>query len=443
MILKKYIALLASLLGVIALLPAQAVLSLEEAIQIALENNHEIRIQQYDVEIQQLQNNPALVGRKPTVNLAASYELGWSDARIETLPLGPSPDGENSVLELDGFSNDFIVGPELNLLLLDGKASKYRLAQLGTLSELSQMQLQQVIEQTVVEVISAYLQMAQQQSLMDITRQSIELTQDRLARAIQDASYGTSSSLEELQIEVDLKTDSAALRNLVLGYDNARRTLNQLMGKSPDENYTINTQMEVNTALELSTLEQGLKANNTFLQLSDKNIQLADLDIQINKAAFKPTLQGYANLNFVYLQDDANFLQETRTIGPNIGLRFQYPLFDAGARKIRTQSAEITAQKRQLERLSTEEQLVIELHNAYATYRNTLEQLRIEESNLIAFETNLTNIQNRYKLGQATNTDVRTAQLNLNAAQNRINNYQYTIKQAEVTLYLLSGQLVN
>jgi len=133
---------------------------------------------------------------------------------------------------------------------------------------------------------------------------------------------------------------------------------------------------------------------------------------------------------------------KTRSVGPNVGVRFNYPIYDGGARKIEEQTAIMTQRRRQVEQRDTETELLKELRNAYATYQNALQQLRIERSNLELFQRNLENIQNLYALGQATNTDVRNAQLNLNAARTRVNNYQYTIKQAEVSIYLLTGQLV-
>ena len=187
----------------------QKVLSLEEAVQSALANNHAIKIQQFEVEKSALQIDPSLVGKKPIINLNASYELGYADTRTETIPFGGEPGGGNNIINLNGVSNDIIVGPELNLLLLDGKASNYRLDQLATLNEVAKLQLKQTMEQTVAEVTGAYLQMAQTQSLINITEQSMALIQDRLNRTKNDANYGISNSLQALQIEVDLKTDSA------------------------------------------------------------------------------------------------------------------------------------------------------------------------------------------------------------------------------------------
>lgn len=439
---QKYIMLVVVLFIGGASIHAQEIISLEDAIQTALENNHKIKIRRYDAQIKAKQVNPAMVGARPTINANASYEFGWSDASIETLNLAPGGEATNTI-ELDGISNDVIIGAEISMTLLDGKASKYRLEQLGQISQMAQLQIQQTIEQTVAAVSNAYLQMAQQQAAIAITQQSIALTNERLKRTKEDASYGTSSSLKYLQIEVDLKTDSATLNNQFLAYANARRSLNQLMGQAPNTIFQVQADVSSNRSLLLSELLSALRQNSVLLKLNNKNIELANIDVKLSQAAYKPILQAYANANFTYLQNDANFLQSNTTIGPNIGVRFQYPIFDWGARKIKEESAIMTMEQRRMEQVDTEEYLIKELYNAYATYENTIEQLRIEESNIGLFESNLENMQNMYQMGTVTNTDVRSAQLNYNAAQNRISNYQYLIKQAEVQLYLLSGQLVN
>lgn len=434
--------LLSLLISIPFLVKAQDTLSLTEAVRIALQNNHQIQLSKYDVEIRELQEDPSMVGRSPVIELNASYELGWSDAGIETLPLNPNSDA-GPPLELDGFSNDIIVAPQISMVLLDGRAGKYRLDQLSTATTVAGLQLRQTIEQIIAEVSSAYLQMAEQQARMVISRQSIALNQDRLARTRQDARYGTSGSLQELQIEVDLKTDSATYRNLRLSYENTRRDLNRLMGRDAGTAFGVASQLTIRTDLQMQTLETALLENNTLLRLRDQGMRSAALEVELSKAASRPRLNGYANISYAYLHNDASFLRVNRSLGPNVGLRLNVPISDGGARRIKTQTAELAQERSHLERRDAEAELIKALRNAYAVYENTLEQLRIEKSNLVVFEQNLENTTNRYSLGTANNTDVRAAQLNLDAARNRINNYRYTIKQAEVQLYLLTGMLVD
>ncbi|MEM1216877.1 MAG: TolC family protein, partial [Bacteroidota bacterium] len=280
----RYLYLIGLLLGTYAL-SAQSVLPLDAAIQTALANNHQIQIKRMNARTQALRVDPALVGKKLVGNLNASYEIGWSSAEIETLPLGP---GENEPLELDGISNDIIVAPEVSYVLLDGKAGNYRLEQLGTLSRLAELELRQTIEQTIAEVSTTYFQLAELQTQLDLSRQRIALTQDRLQRAQQDASYGTSSSLQELQIKVDLQTDSAALRDLTLAYENAQRQFNRLVGQATDDRFQVDTEVTSRATLSLTDLEQKLLARNAILKLSQEGVRLAELDVRLSEAAFRP-----------------------------------------------------------------------------------------------------------------------------------------------------------
>ncbi|MEM6628487.1 MAG: TolC family protein [Bacteroidota bacterium] len=418
-----------------------ALLSLEEAITIAINNNHQIKISKYNADIQTLGNDPALVGRRPTIELNGSYQAGWSDASIETIPFGPSPDG-NGANSLEGFSHTISVGPELSFLLFDGKASKLQLDQLGRSQAIAELQLRQAIENTVSAVVQAYITLSNQQSLMDISQQNIQLSQDRLDRAKEDAQYGTSSSLQALQIEVNLKTDSVAFRNQVVAYENAQRTLNYLLSAPIDRAYRVEDRLDWEETLDLEELERSLQENNSLLRLAAQQVSLGELGIALSKAAYRPRIQGFANFNYTYIQNDASFLLEQRTFGPNAGVSLNVPIVDGGARRIQKKQAQLTYQQRLLSQQDLEEELFKELHNAYAVYQNSLSQLRIEESNLESFERNLENFQNQYLLGLVTNTDVRSAQLSLNAAMNRISNFQYTLKQSEIQLLLLAGKLV-
>ena len=417
------------------------VLSLADAIAKAVNNNHQIQVSKYNVEIQALGNDPAIVGRRPTIELNGSYQAGWTDARIETIPFGPSSDGTGAN-NLEGVSHTVSIGPELTFLLFDGKASKLQLEQLGKSSEIAELQLRQAIENTVSAVVQAYIELSNQQSLMNISRQNIQLSQDRLDRAVEDAKYGTSSSLQELQIEVNLKTDSVALRNQALVYENALRTLNYLLAEPIGQVYTVEEQLEREETLNLAELERSLKENNTLLQLSTQQVSLAELDISLRKAAYRPRIEGFANFNYTYAQNDASFLLEQRTFGPSAGIRLNVPIADGGARRIQKEQAQLSYQQSALSQQDLEKQLLKDLNNAYALYQNALQQLRIEESNLTSFERNLENIQNQYRLGLVNNTDVRSAQLSLNSAKNRISNFQYTLKQSEIQLLLLAGKLV-
>ncbi|MEO1262988.1 MAG: TolC family protein [Bacteroidota bacterium] len=420
---------------------AQKVLTLEAAINQALENNHDIRLKKIDANIAKNNVNPAMVGKRPTVELNAAASIGWSDAAVETINLAPNAEG-NTALDLNGFNQEFSIGPQVNFLLFDGKASTYRLEQLKTVSDINNLSLRHAMEQTVLEVSNLYLAIARQESQKTILKQSIALTQDRLNRSVTDEKYGTATSLQSLQIQVDLKTDSINLRNLELHIDNTRRQLNFVLGLAPDETFEVIQKFTVQPLVSLAELEANLRQENTLLEVQKKNILAADFDQKMANAAFLPTVSAFGGANFFFQQDEANFLQQNRVFGPSIGLRMNYPIFDGGARTVRASNAKLEIEKRKLDEHKLEDDLVTQLHIEYANYKNSKRDLAIEKSNLSTFEKNLEFLQDNFKNGLANNTDVRAAQLNLNALKNKITDYEFQLYLAEIKLNYLAGRLV-
>ena len=184
-----------------------------------------------------------------------------------------------------------------------------------------------------------------------------------------------------------------------------------------------------------------MKANNTQLKLSRRGIDNALYEEKIAQGDYLPTVQGYANYSYLNSEDEANFLQSNVAYGPNVGVTLSYSIFSGGARKIQQQNAQLSREEQEMTLESRRFTLEKELRNAYAQYINNQQQLRIEQSNLATFEQNYQKMQEDFKLGLITASDVRTAQLNLTAAKNRINNLTYSVKQSEIRLLQLSGRL--
>ena len=80
--------------------------------------------------------------------------------------------------------------------------------------------------------------------------------------------------------------------------------------------------------------------------------------------------------------------------------------------------------------------------NGYDAYQNSRLVLDLETQNLEAAELNFQRSRDLYRLGQATGTQFREAQLNLIRSKNRLQTAKYNAKLNELTLLKLSGQLV-
>lgn len=409
---------------------------------IALENNYDIKLEKYNVEISENNVSRAVSGQMPTLELNSSFEWGYADAETQTLPLSPGEDN-NAPIELHGTSRDLMLQHQISIPIFEGFKGKYRFKQLKNAHQMSELQLTHVTEQIITGTVSAYLEVARLQSRLAIDEENIAISYDRWQRLIEDAKFGTANSVRRLQAEVDLKTDSANYRNTLLVYENSRRNLNLIMGQPLDLVFNVQEDILLSGDLRYEQLEEEMQISNTRLNLSQRGINDATYEVKIGESSYFPSIQGYANYTYFDTEDDANFIQSNTVYGPNIGVSLRWPVFTGGANRIRRQNSQIRLDQQKTALDNTTLNLEKELRNAFAQYMNNREQLRIEGSNLETFERNYEKTTEDYRLGLVDASDLRTAQLNLSSAKNRINDLTHNVKQSEINLLQLSGRLTN
>ncbi len=441
---RRHILFLFSLLMPFLTVRGQELLTLSDAIALGIEHNFDVRIERIDAEISANNVSPALAGLRPQISLNGTAQFGYSGTSTETIPLGPPSESNSDVIKLDGFNTLLSIGPELSFVLFDGYQGKYRLQQFETINGLSQLRLENEVERVVMQIILAYIEVARQQRQLVIDAENIELSSQRLQRISNAGEYGMANSIQRLQAETNLKTDSVAYRNTTLSLENAKRNLSYLINRLEETPLEVQPQIEfAEKKMIYEDLRRDLTGKNTLLLLSQKNVDLAQQGFDIAKSKFFPVISGFANLNYSYLADDANFLQRNRVAGTAVGIRVNVPIYDGGIRKIEEENALLTFDQNRMKKEQMGVLLQKELRNAYEQYANSREQLRIETSNLQLFLTTYEKVSEDFRLGLATATEIREAQLSLNAAKNRINNLEYTVKQAEVLLLQLSGNLLS
>ena len=241
------------------------VLSLEEAINLTLVNNYDIKIERFNEAIDANNVSRAVSEQMPRLDFGLNYEYGYSDAEIQTL--GTNAGESSPPLELDGTAQTFTVTPELSLPIFNGFRQQYRYKQLEITSKVSTQRVNQVIERSISQTVSAYLEVARLQSQLAIDEEIIAISSDRYSRTIEDEKYGATNSLRKLQAEVDLKTDSANYRNIELSYENSRRNLNLIMGQSPEKGYRVQEDILLTDDFSYEELRAEMLSKNSMINI--------------------------------------------------------------------------------------------------------------------------------------------------------------------------------
>lgn len=427
------------LLGAIPSLTAQQrdTLSLQAAVQQAVENNYSIQVARTNEQISDNSLNIGNAGLLPSVSLSSSGSLQQQDTRQEF----EQPLGEQTINGAQSSNLDASVN--LQYTLFDGLGNTYNYRQLKTEKNLTEAQARQTIEQTLLRVVQQYYQVARLRAEAEIAKEAVTLSQQRLSRVETGVQFGNKSRVDLTNAQVDLDTDSTTLIEAKTQYRNARRTLNVLLGQAPNTPVTVEEQVSFQQDLERQALLEQAQERNSSLQAADYEVKNARLQKKIANASYFPEVNLTSSYTYSQSASDAGFLNEQRSSGIRSGLELNMPLFSGFQNDIRAENAELRLQNQKNRKAETKLNVRRDLTNAYATYEQNLRALRLEKRSVDNARLNLRRTRESYQVGQATATQLREAQVNFTRAKTRLTNARYDAKLAEVELYQLAGLLLD
>ena len=417
----------------------QEVLSFEEAITLALEQNYGIKISIGEAEIVANNAHPGAAGLLPTVSASGSYTYNNNATQVEfSTPSIPSVD-ETGVV-----NTNLNAGINASYRLFDGGVGRNTLRVLNQNAALSELQTQSIIEASITQIASFYYTIARLEESANTLIQSAQISRERLNRAENQQAFGAANKLAILNAEVDLNTDSANLAITVVNLDNAKRSLNALLGRNVNTAFEVESSLTLAQNLVLDRLIAAAVENNSALKIATYSQELAALNVKIAKAAYAPLVDLNAGYNYLKLDNGpGNILESQQNLGISLGASLSIPIFAGNQRKVAILNAEKSIENSRLAREEQELNLVRDVTNTYYTYQSTLDQLEFEQKSLEAAEENFTRTEEAFKLGQATNLQFREAQINLQRVRDRLNDLGYTAKLSEIEILRLSGMLLS
>jgi outer membrane protein TolC len=406
------------------------------AVEIALENNYNIKIARNNVELASNNANVLNSGYLPAFqgNAGANYSAGSSRAAFQDGTVRETSNAQS-------YSFNSSLG--LNYTLFDGLGRKFNFAKQKENYTISELQMRQVIELNILELFRIYYDVARLTTNEINQSETLEISRRRLDRARYGYDYGQNTQLDVLNAEVDYNNDSITYLTIVQELENAKRDLNVLLGRDVNILFAVDTAVIYEQDITLDLLMDEAMKNNVGILLNKGNIQTAEYDININRANMIPRID--ASASYVWNKrnfDSTNIFDTQRNNGPQAGLSLSWNIFDGGLTKTRVQNAKITRDNQLINLEQNEQILERNVNNAWGFYQNALFVLEAERKNLETNQNNFERSVEQYQLGQITSIEFRAAQLNLLNANLNFNQAKYDAKIAELALLQLSGYLM-
>ncbi len=413
---------------------AQQTLSLEEAVQIALEKSYGIQIAKMQNEVADIQVFKGNAGMMPRVDLGANVGGAFNNIN-QKLSNGS---------EINRFGQSLLPVSTLSMswLLYDGKRMYATLDRLKNQSELTQVQTRQMMETTVLNVMRAYYEVVRQNQTVKFLETVIKLYDERLKITEERWLVGKGSKLDYLQSKTDLATQQTERVRANNSLKNAKIALNDAMNREPETNFEV--QELVGTIFEASPEELKNKAriNNKNLQFLKKATDISAISQKEVEALKLPRITLNSSLGYSLSKTNAGLFLYNQTVGLNAGVSATWNIFNGEQTRRQIQVAKIQTNILQKQQEDAWLGLEAELMRAYNQYQSDKELLKLEEENTKIVEENMQISLEKFKLGGSTILELNEAQRRLDASLNRLVNARYNVKISELEMMRLSGEVV-
>jgi outer membrane protein TolC len=413
---------------------AQNVLTLEDAVKIALENNYEIKIANNKLKIDKTNVASGNAGMLPKITASVT-----DNNAIQNLS---QTRADGTVLTRDNANNSSLnYGVGLDWTVFDGFKMFSKLDQLKELQKLGESQLKLAILTKISALNSTYFDLVQQQQQLAALDTTIVISNQRLALAQNRFTIGKASKLEVLNAQVDLNTDTVALLKQKELYANTKVVLNQILARDTKSEFKVIATINLDSQLKLPELTDLAEKQNPQVASQIINKRISELQLKQIKANRYPTLKVTTGYTFVDTRSDLGFTTQSSARGLNYGFGASLNLFDGFAQnrnekiaKIEIENAAIAIEQQNLA-------LSSQLATAFQTYTTNIELIALEDKNQAIAKQNLTITLDKFRIGTITTLEFRTAQLNYINAKVRFSAAQFQAKLSEIVLKELAGNL--
>jgi outer membrane protein TolC len=399
---------------------AQETLTLERAIELALENNRLVKIARLEVRKAEDQLAAARTHRLPQLQLdifesqlLTRFDFTFPRGAFGTFPgIGPVPAAQTSISQARR-PNTFLIGQAAQPL-----SQLYRIGLGVRLQELAgSLQREKLEEQqqaVVNNVKKIYYGLLQTQSALDAAGETIQLYTelDRVA----GESLAQQALLKSDSLEIKTRLARARYDSLALGNTAAdlKEQLNLLMGRDLRTGFRVRAVPEATEyAVDLDTARARALADRPELRAARLQIRQAEYDRSIKKSEYIPDV----SLSFRYLSPFS-----LPVVPRNIaaaGLSLSWDLFDWGRKKHELAIKDGAIEQAGARLQEAEAQVLLEVDGRHRKLEQTRALLQVSA---LAIETARERARvetNRFQEKAALWKDVLQAQTSLAAANDQ------------------------
>jgi outer membrane protein len=391
--------------------------NLEEAITFAIDSNYTAINARRDIAMAIKQKWEATAAGLPQIdgNITYNNNLKQPITLIPAEITGGAP-GTFTPVTFGTKQNASAVAT-LDQLIFDGsylvglKAAKTFLRFSENLSEKTNLEIRK-------GVINAYGSVILSEELISIFEKNKANLEENLyeTQKIYENGFAEEESVEQLEITL-LQIDTQ-LSNIRRTLTIARQMFNVSLGIDVEQDVIFEDSFDELTVqnISLDLLDRSLNIEeNVDYKIALNFTEQRDLEMQLEKSKFLPSLNAFANYGTSAFSDTFSFVDAEQVWFQSsvVGLSLKVPVFSSGMRRARTQRAKIALDKAETDLELAIQNIRLELHTSKSNYQFAIDKYQNSKKNIALAERIENKNQIKFSEGLASSFDLRQAQTQL------------------------------
>lgn len=407
-------------------------LTIEEAVQSAMENNPELRSYKHAVNsafyIKKADENLYL----PSFFLNLSFNKLSNKQSLNIPPFGPFPP-----LSIESAKQNYrTFNAGLRETIYDGGAREGRLSISSSEVRLQEDLYGEKKEDIKLQVIKAYLDVLSSKDIIDVYKKQLEAVRSQYERAKAFYKEGLVAITDVLQAQVRLAEVQRDLRKAEGDYSVALANLSKLTGIQEDKIREIKApQLAERTIPNLEELYQEALQNRFVVRAYSEKVYQAKKLQDIERSKYLPK---------IFLQAEYTYSDQNPVITPkgvytlSAGLSFEFQSFEPYYRLLSRAEDERRA-RWELE--NVKENVKLEVKKAYEDLLTAKDNLRVAEDTLKYAEEFYRLSEEQYKNQIISSTDLLLAEASLTQARkNKVISYYEYLKAYYELIRAVGGE---
>lgn len=417
---------------------AQNILSLEECIEIGIENNlalqtkrNEIRKGQYALSENRARLLPVINGFagftdniKPPVSVTDGSSYGVPYNVTKTLPYSANAGIQ---LQLPLYNQTLYTSMDVARIM----------------DQLNRLGYEKAREELMMEISKLYY-------LGQTTNEQLEILKNNIGRLEELKNITEAFYDNGMAMDIDVKRVRINLDNMKVQYDNAQAMLVQQMNLLK---YMMDYPMEKNFALERVQAEKlshteltGLSENLYEIQMLESQKTLAEKQRKLIRNGYIPSLSLSGNLSTSAFTDKARYWFQDNPSSKwytsyGVGVSLRVPIFDGLEKRNKVRKAGMDIENARLNLENTRKNLQTKYLNATNDLMNSERNFFKQKDNYLLAEDVYAVTIDRYKEGIASMTEVLQDEMRMSEAQNNYITAHYNYQLNNLVLLKLTGNI--